>query len=769
MEGDDRGELVAGLRGLTDAASDTALDTTGPPTIHRLAKDWWEGHPSRPEAPLAIALIARDPGELSALAQTAVGQLEREEDPSDKGAGRVFFSGDPLGPKGELAFVYPGSGSQYAGMGRELCLQWPEILRTQDRANERLRSQLKTAEIWGGGSDIGGAQTVILSQVALGTIATDLMASFDVRPAAVLGYSLGETAGLFSMGAWHERDEMLRRVTDSELFVSDLAGRCNAARKSWGVAEDGELEWLVGVVETAADRAREVIAELDRVYLLIINTPDECVIGGERSAVQKAVELLGCPFHALEGVPTVHCEVANEVAEEYRALHVLDTRAPDSTRFYSGSWGEAYEVNQDRAADSLLAQAIHGVDFPKTVRQAYDDGVRIFLEMGPGGSCTRMIQKILDGVPFRARSISSSTQDEPSAVLRALAMLVAERVAVDLARLYPQARLIEDESGPVTRIPVGQEGFGPLPLASYAAGMGGVAENGWPTVDAGAVPARRAVPAGLAEAVRAAENTIQAHETFLQAAQRTQELAEREYARQQDLIRALTGGAIAASALPDTAAPPSARTLAMDHDQLMEFAVGSIGRALGERFAHVDEHPTRVRLPDEPLMLVDRVTSIEGEPQSMTSGRIVTEHDVLEDGWYLDGGRLPTCIAVEAGQADLLLSGYLGIDSETRGLAVYRLLDAVVTFHSELPHAGQVIQYDIRILRFFRQGDTWLFRFQFDSTVNGRPLLTMREGTAGFFTQGELDAGKGARVALLRAKKKPPRFVVAMWSRQLSS
>ena len=69
-------------------------------------------------------------------------------------------------------------------------------------------------------------------------------------------------------------------------------------------------------------------------------------------------------------------------------------------------------------------------------------------------------------------------------------------------------------------------------------------------------------------------------------------------------------------------------------------------------------------------MLVDRVMEIEAEPQSMTSGRIVTEHDVLEGGWYLDGGRMPTCIAVEAGQADLLLSGYLGIDSETQGLAV---------------------------------------------------------------------------------------------------
>ncbi len=80
-------------------------------------------------------------------------------------------------------------------------------------------------------------------------------------------------------------------------------------------------------------------------------------------------------------------------------------------------------------------------------------------------------------------------------------------------------------------------------------------------------------------------------------------------------------------------------------------------------------------------MLVDRVLSIEGVPRSMQGGRIVTEHVVRPEAWYLDGGRIVPSIAIEAGQADLLLCGYLGVDFETRGLAVYRLLDATVTFH----------------------------------------------------------------------------------------
>lgn len=188
---------------------------------------------------------------------------------------------------------------------------------------------------------------------------------------------------------------------------------------------------------------------------------------------------------------------------------------------------------------------------------------------------------------------------------------------------------------------------------------------------------------------------------------------------------------------------PTIAAPAFDRDMCMEFAVGSIAKMLGPEFAEIDSHPTRVRLPDEPLMLVDRIVAVEGEPRSMSRGRVITEHDVTAERWYLDGGRIPTCIAVEAGQADLFLSGYLGIDFVTGGKAVYRLLDAVVTFHRSLPVAGDVIRYDIHIENFFRQDQTYLFRFNFEGTVNGEPLLSMKNGCAGFFSAEELAAGQG--------------------------
>src|SRR4029077_15420367 len=208
-------------------------------------------------------------------------------------------------------------------------------------------------------------------------------------------------------------------------------------------------------------------------------------------------------------------------------------------------------------------------------------------------------------------------------------------------------------------------------------------------------------------------------------------------------------------AVAELRAPRISPSRSLDRAACLEFARGSVGRVLGRGFAEADTFPTRVRLPDEPLMLVDRILEIDGEPLSMTHGRVVTEHDVRPGAWYLDCGRIPTCIAVEAGQADLFLSGYLGIDFQTRGLSMYRLLDAKVRFHRGLPGAGKVIRYDIDIDGFFRQSDAWLFRFGFEATVDGAPLLTMSDGCAGFFPNEALAAGKGIVRTALDLKPMP--------------
>jgi 3-hydroxymyristoyl/3-hydroxydecanoyl-(acyl carrier protein) dehydratase len=187
-----------------------------------------------------------------------------------------------------------------------------------------------------------------------------------------------------------------------------------------------------------------------------------------------------------------------------------------------------------------------------------------------------------------------------------------------------------------------------------------------------------------------------------------------------------------------------------DYAACKEFAAGKIAPVFGPDFAEVDSYPTRVRLPDERLLLCHRVMRIEGEPRSLGEGFMITEHDVFADAWYLDDDRMPTSIAVESGQADLMLSAWLGADFKTKGHAVYRLLDAKVCFHNRLPAVGSTVRYHIRIKRFFEQGGTLFFHFNFEATVDGEPLMTMTDGCAGFFTEDALAEGRGVKRSQLQ-------------------
>jgi 3-oxoacyl-(acyl-carrier-protein) synthase/3-hydroxymyristoyl/3-hydroxydecanoyl-(acyl carrier protein) dehydratase len=188
-------------------------------------------------------------------------------------------------------------------------------------------------------------------------------------------------------------------------------------------------------------------------------------------------------------------------------------------------------------------------------------------------------------------------------------------------------------------------------------------------------------------------------------------------------------------------------------EQCLEFATGKVSNVLGEEFEIVDTYPVRVRLPDEPLMLVDRIMEINGEMLSLNSASIITQHDVKENSWYLDGGKAPVSISIEAGQADLFLCSYLGIDQKVKGIRSYRLLDAKVTFHRTLPEVGETIEYHIEIDRFLRQGDVYLFFFHYKGYIGNELLISMRDGCAGFFTPDEVENSGGIILKKEETKK----------------
>ncbi|MFO8084206.1 MAG: beta-ketoacyl synthase N-terminal-like domain-containing protein [Desulfobacterales bacterium] len=792
---DDKNMLFYRLQALKEFASKKDLNHDY--LFEHKAFRWFQTRGLNKKHRLAVSLIAQNAFELDQCIQEALNAVNNDLKKEFNGRNRVAYAPEPLGHSATIAFIFPGSGNHFLGMGREIGIQWPEIYRHLESLTDELKTQLIPHVYmpwrisWEPGWEEQAIEymesnvlDMIFGQVVHGGVMANLIRSFGVKPSSVIGYSLGESAGLFALGGWPDQGGMLYRMQHTDLFSNQLAGPCKAARKAWKISDHEPFEWLVAVVNRPADLVKNAMVNVSYVRLLIVNTPDECVIGGRKEAVEETIRKLGCEAFFLKGVVTVHCDAALPAAEAYKKLHLFPTMPLDNIRFYSCANGCAYDIDSEKAADSILKQALFGFDFPRTIHQAYKDGVRIFLEMGPHASCTRMIRTILKDRRHLAISASMRGEDEHLTVLKCLGSLVAERVAVDMEKLYGTGAYPSDmnllpsvSTENTLRIAVG--GSPPCPvipeIQAKQSELISKPEYQELRTHTAALFSKNNVyfhdPFSdmMEEMTKSTKATAEAHRQFLDFSAESGRAYSEAFGLQNRLLESLiqSGEPFANSTMNDPDAGLNA-PLCQEHetnafpipeqrlksesitpipaysrDMCMEFAIGSLARVLGPEFAEVDTYRARVRLPDEPLMLVDRILTVEGKKGSLTSGKVVTEHDVLENAWYLDGGRAPVCISVEAGQADLFLCSYLGIDLKVKGERTYRLLDAVVEFSRGLPQPGETIRYHIKIEKFVRQGNTYLFFFHFDGYIGEEHLITMTDGCAGFFTEAEIENSGG--------------------------
>ncbi|MDY6903308.1 MAG: beta-ketoacyl synthase N-terminal-like domain-containing protein [Thermodesulfobacteriota bacterium] len=843
VEGDTNQALLAGLDALY--AMIRRIDEKDP-AMEIVARMWYQQNGIDSKKEYAVTIVAGDLVELGRFINEARILITEDRQSSITGMRGIRYSTNltPVGAqKGGVAFVYPGSGNHYLGMGRDIGVMFPDVMRILDADARRLKDRYLPAAYypwrhsWKTGWEEDARRniaadplTMIIGQVSHGGLMTALIGQFGLFPDGVIGYSLGESAGMFATGAWRQRSEMLERMRRSDLFTTQLAGPCNAARAVWHVPPDEDVDWRVAVVNRDTDTVKKAIRGFPAVYLLIVNTATECVIGGRGTQVVEVVKSLGCEAIFLEGVVTVHCDAAVPVQDAYRDLHRFPIVASDDVRYYSCVKGRAHRLTSEKAAQSILDQALYGFDFPRTIHHAYKDGMRVFLEMGPHNSCSRMIDQILGDSPHLAVSACNRSESGFLTILKFLGTLIAERVRVDLEPLYgddisiPRAEEIKTADTQAITVKTGRVPVFPA-LPDNALQQATVTDNpalipSTPRPATGRPPAAEPETRGepetlkasrsidpspvsttdytrvdeksweelMADVVQEAGVTADAHHAFLEFSGYMNDVYAQTFALQARLLeKAMETGdpgiirEIAENiSLPDTAggsnltpvaepprgelpelSRPDRPEPAFSREMCMEFAVGALAKVLGPEFAVVDSYDVRVRLPDEPLMLVDRIMSVEGEKGSLGSGKVVTEHDVYADAWYLDGGRVPVCIAIEAGQADLFLCSYLGIDLAVKGKRSYRLLDAVATFHEGLPRPGDVIRYEITIHRFVRQGETYLFFFEFDGFIKNRHVITMRKGCAGFFTAREVKESGG--IILKKADTQPRQGRVVGW------
>lgn len=305
-----------------------------------------------------------------------------------------------------LAIVFPGQGSQAAGMQAALAEEYPEIRDTYREASVQLGFDLW--ELVQEGPAEGVNETVV-TQPAMLTAGVAAWRAWrkagGAAPAYMAGHSLGEYTALTCSGALS--------FADAVRLVSRRAELMQAAVP----AGEGAMAAILGLDDDVVASVCQASAEGQVVSAVNFNSPGQVVIAGDRAAVERASEhakTVGARRAMLLSVSVpAHCDLMRPAAAEFAAALAGADFGTPSIPVVSNVDVEIYDSVQ-RVRDGLERQLYSPVRWTETIRYLVDHGTSAILEAGPG--------KVLTGLARRIdRSIPAVCLDTPAALQEALA------------------------------------------------------------------------------------------------------------------------------------------------------------------------------------------------------------------------------------------------------------------------------------------------------------------------------------------------------------
>mgnify|MGYP002641179499 CR=1 FL=1 len=341
------------------------------------------------------------------------------------------------GFKGKLGFLFSGQGSQYVGMLREMSCQFPQMLSSLEAADlsQREKSpgrtpisdcvyppcaftedEKKTQET--------ALRSTDVAQPAIGAVSAGLfkvLASFMVRPDVVAGHSYGELAALFAAGKLDEK---------SFFDVSVLRGTLMNSGKS----HSGGMLAVLGSVS----QVEEVLSEtgLD-VVIANKNAPNQVVLSGDKPDLEAAraeFKKRKIPSKPLPVANAFHSGAVSAAAGAFLEGLKKVTFKKGAIPVFSNTTGRKYPATAGAVRALLANQLAKPVDFLSMIQNMYADGVKTFVEVGPGAVLKGLVNSILDNDAHVCLSLDSPSKKQSGivALARVLAHLSAAGYPVDL-------------------------------------------------------------------------------------------------------------------------------------------------------------------------------------------------------------------------------------------------------------------------------------------------------------------------------------------------